>query len=212
MQQGFIKEHQSFFTLIQELADTAIIGLSLWMAIFIHGRDWAHHYHVAFVSFALCFFLISRYNALYQSWRVQAFSQEVFVVLKSFVSVFVGLLVVAFILHVTTVYSRLVIGTWMLLCPTFLLGFRLVIRMYLRIKRASGRNTRTVAIAGAGSLGIALADSIEQSPWMGIHVSGFYDDKMEREGRFIKAATGLDIPVIGGLEQLVKDAKQGHLR
>ena len=209
MQQGFIKEHQSFFTLIQELADTAIIGLSLWMAIFIHGRDWAHHYHVAFVSFALCFFLISRYNALYQSWRVQAFSQEVFVVLKSFVSVFVGLLVVAFILHVTTVYSRLVIGTWMLLCPTFLLGFRLVIRMYLRVKRSSGRNTRTVAIAGAGSLGIALADSIEQSPWMGIHVSGFYDDKLAR-GPVYKSATGLDIPVIGGLEQLVKDAKQGH--
>ena len=81
--------------------------------------------------------------------------------------------------------------------------------MYLRIKRASGRNTRTVAIAGAGSLGIALADSIEQSPWMGIHVSGFYDDKIAR-GPVYKSATGLDIPVIGGLEQLVKDAKQGH--
>ena len=209
MQQGFIKQHQSFFSLIQELADAAIIGASLWLAIILQGREWSHHYHVAFVSFALCFYLISRYNALYQSWRVQAFSQEAFVVLKSFVSVFVTLLVLAFILHITDTYSRLVIGTWMLLCPVLLLTFRMVVRIILRMKRSSGRNIRTVAIAGAGSLGAALADSIEQSPWMGIHVSGFYDDKIDK-GPVYKNTSGLPIPVIGCLDKLVVDAKAGN--
>lgn len=208
MQQGFIKQHQSFFTLIQELADTAIIGISLWIAILIHSREWVHHYHVAFVSFAFCFYVISRYNALYQSWRVQAFSQEAFVVLKSFVSVFVTLLVCAFILHMTATYSRLVIGTWMLLCPILLLSFRLVVRLFLRMKRSSGSNIRTVAIAGAGSLGVALADSIEQSPWMGIHVFGFYDDKVD-QGPIYKTSAGVSIPMVGGIDQLVVDAKAG---
>jgi len=44
---------------------------------------------------------------------------------------------------------------------------------------------------------------------MGIHVSGFYDDKIAR-GPIYKSATGLDVPVIGGLEQLARDAKSGH--
>ena len=208
MKQGFIKQHQSFFTLIQELADAALIGLSLSLALYIQGHEWVHHYHVAFVCFALGFYVVARYSGLYQSWRVQAFSQEAFVVLKSFILVFVILLVAGFILHITDTYSRIVVGIWMLLSPTFLLSFRIVVRTFLRIKRSSGRNTRNVAIAGAGSLGIALADSIEQSPWMGIHVSGFYDDK-EATGPIYKNAGGLDIPVIGGLDQLVLDAKGG---
>ena len=206
MQQGFIKQHQSFFALMQELADAAIIGCSLWLAIFLHDREWTHIYHVAFVSFALLFYVISRYNGLYQSWRVQAFTQEAYTVLKSFVAVFVILLIIAFALQITSVYSRLVIGSWMLLCPTLLLTFRSVVKLFLRIKRSSGRNTRTVVIAGAGSLGIALADSIEQSPWMGIHVSGFYDDKLP-PGPIHKSSKGLAIPVIGCLDQLVIDAK-----
>ena len=206
MQQGFIKQHQSFFALIQELADAAVIGCSLWLAIFIHGREWSHIYDVAFVSFALLFYLIARYNGLYQSWRVQAFTQEAFTVLKSYASVFVILLIIAFALQVSATYSRLVIGSWMLICPALLLSFRSCVKLFLRVKRSSGRNTRTVVIAGAGSLGIALADSIEQSPWMGIHVSGFYDDKLP-PGPIHKSSKGLAIPVIGCLDQLVKDAK-----
>ena len=76
MKQGFIKQHQSFFTLIQELADAALIGLSLSLALYIQGHEWVHHYHVAFVCFALGFYVVARYSGLYQSWRVQAFSQE----------------------------------------------------------------------------------------------------------------------------------------
>ena len=76
MQQGFIKQYHSFFTLIQELADVAIIGLSLWLALVIFDREWAYHYHLAFVSFSLCFYLIARYRGLYNSWRSQSFTRR----------------------------------------------------------------------------------------------------------------------------------------
>ena len=208
MQQGFIKQYHSFFTLIQELADVAIIGLSLWLALVIFDREWAYHYHLAFVSFSLCFYLIARYRGLYNSWRSQSFTEEAFVVIRSFIAVLFILLLVSFGLQSTEVFSRLVMGSWMILAVSFLLSFRLVIRLYLRTKRASGRNTRTVAIAGADSLAVALADSIEQSPWMGIHVSGFYDDLAE-QGPVYQTSAGLEVPVIGSLEQLIRDAKTG---
>jgi putative colanic acid biosynthesis UDP-glucose lipid carrier transferase len=208
MQSGFIKQYHSFFTLIQELADVALIGLSLWLALLIRGQEWAYHYHVAFVSFSLCFYLIARYRGLYQSWRSQTFTQEAIVVIRTFMATLFILLMVAFALKSTEVYSRMVMVSWLLLCPLWLLSFRLLVRFYLRMKRTTGRNTRTVAIAGADSLAIALADSIEQSPWMGIHVSGFYDD-LVNQGPVYKTSAGIEVPVIGSLEQLVIDAKTG---
>ena len=209
MKQGsFVKQYHSLFALIQELSDFAIIGLSLWASLVLHNIHWSDPYTWLCIASTFGFFLLTRYNELYHSWRVQSINEEVILVAKTFGAVFITLLVCSFVLHTTELFSRRVIGTWVLLCLALLMGIRVGVRMYLRFRRSSGRNTRTVAIAGAGPLGLALADSIDQSPWMGIQISGLYDDKLT-QGSTVNTAAGLSIPLVGDLNTLRTDAKAG---
>ena len=52
-------------------------------------------------------------------------------------------------------------------------------RWLLRFYRAQGRNIRRAVIVGAGELGLRTARRIEDVPWAGIEVTGFFDDKIE---------------------------------
>jgi exopolysaccharide biosynthesis polyprenyl glycosylphosphotransferase len=59
----------------------------------------------------------------------------------------------------------------------------LIVRKLLRHYRSQGRNIRHAVIVGAGDLGIRMARQMEEIPWAGIEVVGFFDDKIEtREG------------------------------
>ena len=198
---SFVKQHQSFFTLIQELSDTLIIGLSLWGAFKLTGHDWVDYHTIFFATASAVFFLVARYNGLYQSWRGTTLRQEATLVAKTFIMVIFLLLLISFSLRTTELFSRLAISSWLLVCPSLLILFRLLVRSFLNFQRASGRNTRTVAIAGAGTLALALADSIDQSPSMGLIVTGFYDDK--------STESGMKTPIVGDLNQLRQNARAG---
>jgi putative colanic acid biosynthesis UDP-glucose lipid carrier transferase len=73
--------------------------------------------------------------------------------------------------------SRTVVAVWMITWPLLLVGERIVIRNFLKHQRRKGRNIRTCVIAGAGDLGIRLARWIENNPWSGNKVIGFFDDE-----------------------------------
>ena len=153
MQSGFIKQYHSFF---HPYTRTRRCGpyWAVFMAGFAHLAAKSGHITITLLlcRFPCAFYLIARYRGLYQSWRSQTFTQEAIVVIRTFMATLFILLMVAFALKSTEVYSRMVMVSWLLLCPLWLLSFRLLVRFYLRMKRASGRNTRTVAIAGADSL------------------------------------------------------------
>jgi len=50
-------------------------------------------------------------------------------------------------------------------------------RIFLRLLRKGGRNSKSAVIVGAGDLGVALADRISEADWMGLKLIGFFDDK-----------------------------------
>jgi putative colanic acid biosynthesis UDP-glucose lipid carrier transferase len=114
---------------------------------------------------------------VYRSWRTGLVLDEIRHLVSACSLVYVGLFVIVYFMKVSSDLSRTVVAVWMITWPLLLVGERIVIRNFLKHQRRKGRNIRTCVIAGAGDLGIRLARWIENNPWSGNKVIGFFDDE-----------------------------------
>jgi putative colanic acid biosynthesis UDP-glucose lipid carrier transferase len=105
----------------------------------------------------------------------------------------------------SAVFSRKMMGTWVMLAPTLLWAWRLVMRVVLQEARVRGYNSRAAAIVGVSVLGERLAARIATSPWMGVRLVGFYDD---RSSSRLEATNLSQIDLRGGLDALVEQARR----
>lgn len=201
---GLVRPYQSAITVCQQITDLFIVAGSLHLITIITGTHWDIKHSITALISTLLFFLFARQNNIYNSWRGQPLPGELGKLLKAWISTLAILLVLGFAYKVTDHFSRKVIAAWVIICPALLLALRVIVRTSLRQLRAKGRNTRLIVIAGAGPLGVNLAKNIMATPWMGIRIAGFYDDKLEA-GSIPDEALGL--PVIGSLTKLSFDAR-----
>ncbi|MEM6984819.1 MAG: undecaprenyl-phosphate glucose phosphotransferase, partial [Pseudomonadota bacterium] len=93
---------------------------------------------------------------------------------------------------------------WFISVLVSLSVYRVVLRLFLRALRSQGINTRSVVIAGAGTLGQQLANNIVANSSFGLVFGGYYDDTAPKH-KLVAAQT------IGNLEQLVADCKEGGI-
>ena len=93
---------------------------------------------------------------------------------------------------------------WFVSVLVSLCVYRVVLRLILRGLRSQGINTRSVVIAGAGTLGQQLANNIVANSSFGLVFGGYYDDAAPKQ-KLVAAQT------IGNLEQLVADCKEGGI-
>jgi putative colanic acid biosysnthesis UDP-glucose lipid carrier transferase len=114
---------------------------------------------------------------------------------------------VGFLSKTSTIFSRLVVGSWIILVPTIQLTLRLLVYLGLRWIRSRGSNFRTVVIAGAGDLGQRLARNIITSPWLGLRLIGFFDDFLA-DPTVRPGVREDDFPLMGDLDDLVDYVKE----
>ncbi len=105
----------------------------------------------------------------------------------------------------TSVYfSRKVVLTWMAATPAALVALRLQMYLGLRWLRQQGRNTRRVVIAGAGDLGRRLAWNMVDTPWLGMRLSGFFDDRLCGEVELRPGSKHYkSYPILGNLNDMI---------
>jgi putative colanic acid biosysnthesis UDP-glucose lipid carrier transferase len=87
-------------------------------------------------------------------------------------------------------------------------SWRLGVRIVLQEMRVRGYNSRAAAIVGVSAVGENLAHRIASSPWMGLRLAGFYDD------RSITRLEAQDLPQIevkGGFDALVEQARNREI-
>jgi putative colanic acid biosynthesis UDP-glucose lipid carrier transferase len=131
--------------------------------------------------------------------------EEITRLLTAWLGVITLLLLAAFLTKTSAVYSRKMMGTWVVLAPTLLWAWRLVMRVVLQEARVRGYNSRNAAIVGVSVLGERLAARIAASPWMGVRLVGFYDD---RSSSRLEATNLSQIDLRGGLDALVEQARR----
>ena len=191
--------------LMAHLFDGAIVVFSLYISALMMNVPWLPLFSVASLLAVLVLFLAAGVMEVYNTgWRSVSIPREALTVLQVWGWVVVVLLLLAYATKTSSVFSRRTVTLWLILAPTLMIGWRVLLRMLqMHFQTLRGR-VRRVAIAGGGKLGQQLADSIRVHPETGLVVEAFYDDDLPVGEA---PSSDADVRVRGDLEQLVADAR-----
>ncbi|GFM84028.1 undecaprenyl-phosphate glucose phosphotransferase [Pseudomonas cichorii] len=205
---GILHAHQSALSVAHRLLDlTIIVLIGYWQSQQQPAASSAEVWFQIILA-VLVFHWLSEFHQLYGSWRGERILRELAKVFNYWALTFVILLSVDYLLLSSFRMPDNSHMTWFALVLAALCGYRLLIRRVLHGLRRHGFNTRRVAIVGTGQVGARLAQSISSAPWMGLNLLGFYDSQprqMELNNN------DHHVPVLGNLEQLIDDAREGRI-
>jgi putative colanic acid biosynthesis UDP-glucose lipid carrier transferase len=110
---------------------------------------------------------------------------------------FAVLLVLGYATKTSSLYSRKLLFTWLLITPPVLVLARMAVETMIMRMVLSSNHSRRIVIAGANQLGQSLAQKLRSSTQFGMTIDGFFDDRSaERLG------AESDLPIIGKLPEL----------
>jgi putative colanic acid biosynthesis UDP-glucose lipid carrier transferase len=203
---GFIRQHHSMLTGMHQLTDVLLIWGFLAVFVSLADVSWEICYQVAAFVSSLCYHICAHKNGLYFTWRGQSILNEVKTVFITWLVVMGALLCVVFVFDLSKDYGGGVMVAWSLAVPAVISFYRVSARIVLREMRRAGINTRKVAIVGAKEPGATLAQSILQSPWMGMDIAGFYDNRISVGSHPLENE---NLQVLGDIEYLKERARAG---
>lgn len=116
------------------------------------------------------------------------------------------LLAIGFVAQYSEEYSRIVIVTWALVTPFFLILADLALYNMSYRLQLSEPNDRTVVFAGCNEVSLQLAQRIEKARELNMYVAGFFDDRgADRLG--LQPQNGGQPPLLGKLPEMASYVK-----
>ncbi|MDZ4697202.1 MAG: undecaprenyl-phosphate glucose phosphotransferase [Deltaproteobacteria bacterium] len=205
-QGGLLRNHESAISALQRLVDSGLIVGALYSVCSFVGQPWHAVTTTAAVLAVLFFRITGESQGLYRGYRTEGAVRELQAVATAWLFVPPALLLIGFITKVWSEFPRSVIVGWLFLAPVLLGGWRVGMRLILNRVRAAGMNTRRVAILGATDIADKLVSQISEMPWLGMNLSGVYDDRAPDRRHPLKS-----IPSVGAVSELVEDARDGKI-
>ncbi len=119
---------------------------------------------------------------------------------------FAILLVLGYATKSSSIYSRKLLFTWLLVTPPILVLVHMAIDQAMSRMMFAANNSRRIVIAGANELGRNLAKKLSSSSQFGMKIEGFFDDRSaERLG------ADSELPIIGKLPELPEYVRQNNI-
>lgn len=174
---GLLKDSAPTVMVFQRLLDpTLAVGMLL---VLNHYSNLSHKGNYVLLAAIVFLLILPVFKAvgLYRSYRGEALAAEAPRILLGWGIVLTFLLFLGYSTNTSAIFPRIILLSWSLSVPLVLYMAHLGIRIVLRWVRASGHNTRTAVIVGATKVGYHLAEQIHQTPYLGIKLQGFFDDK-----------------------------------
>jgi len=159
------------------LADLVVIQALLYVTLLAFQVQVNFQYMVLALIANVSFSFISEMFWLYRSWRQGAIKEMLFYTFLSWTLAMFPVLVFLFFANMAEIYSRLVLGTWIVSTTLALCGWRIAFRYFLYYVRRNGHNTRRVGIIGLGDAGCNLAKELRDHPETGYKLQAVFDDR-----------------------------------
>ncbi|CAI1766289.1 Putative colanic biosynthesis UDP-glucose lipid carrier transferase [Serratia fonticola] len=202
IQKGRLKANASLISMVQRFSDLFIIISGLYFSAYMTESKFTDKHLLAYLFVVVVFQMIGGITDFYRSWRGVKISAELQLIVKNWT---MSLILTAGIINLLGLLSfkTETYIIWFFSVCVGLSVFRIIIRMITGFARKLGYNTRTVAIVGNLSAGYELAEGLNEQPWMGLRVLGFYSDENPNfsEG----------ICYLGGIDSLIDTAKSGGI-
>ena len=192
-----LRQRSSVIYRLLHILDCSLVCGYLYLLVLWYEVPWSRYYSWLEIVVFVVSFISFHYFQLYRSWRGWKLYREFLVIVQAWSTVVGFLLFYFFIFKISEGYSRAVFILWSLSTPFLIFSSHLVVRKLLRYYRSQGKNIRHAVIVGAGDLGIRMATQMEEIPWAGIEVVGFFDDKRQDQG-----LTEIDKTILGRINEL----------
>jgi len=201
LEKSVLNKYSSFIYVFARIADPLVVVVA---AIIAYGIRFSfsdlhlpqdYRFLVLFAMF--CVILVFPLFNLYNSWRGLSLVKQARAIILAWCSVAIIMIVILFGLKLSSEYSRLWLGWWMVSGLICLLFFRLCIYSFLQHQRKRGRNYRKVIIVGAGDLGKRLLSQVIDSPWAGYKIEALFDDACKNEETLIQG-----YPILGDINNI----------
>ena len=161
------------------------------------------HVTVALVGAAILQFLAS-ISEFYRSITERTNSKHITKIVLIWLITCALVLLWGFVVGETDKFARSVIGLWFALTPIVLIAWHLMIRVAVASIRANSASD--VVVFGAGEVGERFTREVQQSPWLGYKIAGFFDDKLSQ------GETVAGMPVLGSIAEGIELAKKSQWR
>ena len=205
MKRSLLKTNAPLFEQLIKLTDPLLVVFTGVLAYRLYLGNYAlpEHYVLAIVGMAVLSAALFPAAGLYASQRGVTLFEE----LRRLVNVSLLLagawFAFLFLSKSGADFSRIWSIYWLVFTLAAHVVLRTGIRIVLRHLRRTGQNLRHVVIVGAGHLGTSIATRLQDAPWAGFAVRGYYDDKPELQGQVLAG-----VPVRGTIDLLLADLEE----
>ncbi len=204
--QGMIRSHQNTYGALFRLLDIVLILGLLPLCLWAYNQPMSFIYFSAGLLSSISYLLIAELFGVYRSWRGTSALHILSVAGSAWVLVCVGLTALAFFAKVTSDFSRVVTGGWMLSVAVSMMLWRFGFGRLLGYLRAKGINTRRAAIVGVNECALAMRHQLESAPELGYVFGGFFDDR--NNNRVLEEYP--DIVLEGQIAELISRTQNGE--
>ncbi|MEO0803153.1 MAG: undecaprenyl-phosphate glucose phosphotransferase [Cyanobacteria bacterium J06642_2] len=204
---GLLRGNAVVITMLQRLLDPLLIVGLLYGVCIIRRVPFFNGPQYVLLSIITFLLVLPVFKAmgLYRSFRGEPLAGEIPRILLGWMIVIGIILMCGYATRTSHMFPRSIVLPWVLSVPPLLVASYLSVRLWLRYLRSRGFNTRNAVIAGAGLLGRRLSKQILSSPYLGIELEGFFDDRKPRQFQ-----QTLPAPLLGSLNELA-DYARTHL-
>ncbi|BAE74261.1 UDP-glucose:undecaprenyl-phosphate glucose-1-phosphate transferase [Sodalis glossinidius str. 'morsitans'] len=194
--------NESLISVIRRFSDIFIMFFALFAICQVNNIPMTNmHFFVVLVALVV-FQMIGGITDFYHFWRGVKIRTELLLILQNWtLSLIITAGIISFVEVVNITF--MLYAEWYLLACIGLVFCRLLIRHIIGMVRHRGYNTRNVAIVGNSPVGVELATSLLDVPWLGFNIVGIYSDNpVEIDER---------LNYISEYRQVIEDAKSGKL-
>jgi len=199
-----VKQYRSLFVLVKRMIDVSLPLIVLYFLAFWYGVPWGDRYTLLGVIGGVIFVSVNQYLEVYDKWRARSVVDSIQLVVKSWGTTVISLIILGFLLKRSADFSRFVIAIWSVSLPVLVMVQRMVVRVILKYAFKQGFSSKSVSIVGAGKVGRYLINFFKHIPSLGYRIVGLYDDDPQLIGESIEGIT-----VVGDLKQACIDAQNG---
>ena len=185
MENFYLSNRSEFIGSTFKIIDMVVIAIASLLAHFfiLDSLSIPGKYLLFIVLIMIATYHAFSWFSVYRAWRGQSIYREITYLSFGWTFVILAVSTLIFLTLPDNNYSR----AWMVLtyASTYFvfIGYRIIIRIYLRKARSKGINQKRVIIVGAGTLGRRACTAMLNQHWAGFKPVAFFDDDLQIIGQ-----------------------------
>jgi len=208
LDKGLIRQFDTQLKALYRLSDMVIISAVLGGIVEYYYLEWDTNYSLWLLLSTLGFAFFAELLRVYDRFRGNNFSSTGRSLALSWIGVIFVISMARFYYPVINEDQEFYFMVWVNLAPLTLFIWHFAIFTGLTLIRSLGRNSRTVAIIGSTRLGHEIAQIITAESWLGLNLTGIFDDRRIKQKQRILAESQ---DLAGNINDVVIRAKQGEI-